>query len=220
MSDPLTDGFLPIAEHGLIGDLRSCALVGSNGTIDWFCAPRFDSPSIFGSILDAEKGGDWRIHPTGSVTRTQQYYFPESNILVTRFLTDAGVTELHDFMPLLKAHDEDHRQRVVRRVVAVRGTSELEMRMAARPDYGQARVTPHEVEGGVRVVDGEVTIGLSATVDLAVDGEDVTATLSMSEGDSALFVLEVLGPDEEMQGFDERDVDRLFDATAAFWRTG
>ena len=219
MRDPLTEGFLPIAEHGLIGDLRTCALVGSNGTIDWFCAPRFDSPSIFGSILDTERGGDWRIHPTGEVTRTQQYYAPESNILVTRFLTDAGVTELHDFMPLLKAHDEEHRQRLVRRVVAVRGTSELEMRMSARPDYGQAEVTPEPVEGGVRMVDGSITIGLSATVDLSVEGDDVTATLSMSEGDSALFVLEVLGPDEPMQGCDPDDVDRLFDATSAFWRS-
>ena len=217
--DPRTEGFLPIAEHGLIGDLRTCALVGSNGTIDWFCAPRFDSPSIFGSILDTDRGGDWQIHPTGEVTRTQQYYFPESNILVTRFLTDTGVTELHDFMPLLEAHDEHHRQRLVRRVVAVRGTAELEMRMAARPDYGRAEITPEPVEGGVRVIDGSLAIGLSATVDLAIEDRDVTAGLSMSEGDSALFVLEVLEPDEPMQGFDSDDVDRLFDATSAFWRT-
>ena len=219
MKDPLSDGFLPIAEHGLIGDLRTCALVGSNGTIDWFCAPRFDSPSIFGSILDPDRGGAWRIHPTGEVTRTQQYYFPESNILVTRFLTDAGVTELHDFMPLLEAHDEDHRQRLVRRVVTVRGTSELTMRMAARPDYGQAQVVPERRDDGVRVVDGTLAIGLSATVDLEIDDRDVIATLSMSEGESALFVLEVLAPDEPMQGFDSDDVDRLFDATAEFWRT-
>ncbi|GGF46445.1 glucoamylase [Marmoricola endophyticus] len=209
---------LPIAEHGLIGDLRTCALVGSDGTIDWFCAPRFDSPSIFASVLDDEKGGDWRIHPKGEVIRTQQYYFPDTNILVTRFLTDHGVTELHDFMPVMRAHDEGHRQRLVRRVVAVRGSAELAMRMAARPDYGRADSAPDSVDGGVRIVDGDVAIGLTATVDLVTDGRDVTAEVALEQGGSALFVLEVLEPDEPMQGFDERDVERLFDRTAAFWR--
>ena len=214
------DGWLPIAEHGLIGDLRTCALVGSEGSIDWFCAPRFDSPSIFGSILDQDKGGSWAMHPTGDVTRTQQYYFPDSNILVTRFLTDAGVTELHDFMPVLAARDPDHHQRLVRRVVVVRGRAELNMRLAARPDYGQASPQLEQVdEVGVRIKDGEVELGLSSTIDLDIEGDDVTATMSMSEGDSALFVLEVLEQGEEMQGSTEEDIDRLFDATAAFWRT-
>jgi GH15 family glucan-1,4-alpha-glucosidase len=211
------DDVLPIAEHGLIGDLRTCALVGSDGSIDWFCAPRFDSPSIFGSILDQDRGGSWRIRPVGDVTRTQQYYFPDSNILVTRFLTETGVTEVHDFMPLLKANDAEHHQRLVRRVVAVRGTAELEMRMAARPDYGTARPDLERLEGGIRVVDGEVCLGLSATVDLTVEGDDVTATTSMTEGDTALFVLEVLAPGEDMRGCDEDDIERLFDLTAAFW---
>src|ERR1700710_710228 len=99
----------PIADHGLIGDLRTAALVGTDGTVDWFCCPRFDSPSIFARLLDAERGGAWTIAPLHSDARTHQFYFPDSNILVTRFLTEAGVAEVHDFMPVLKAHDAGHR---------------------------------------------------------------------------------------------------------------
>src|SRR5256884_4299782 len=94
--------YLPIAEHGLIGDLHSVALVGTDGTIDWYCCPRFDSPSVFGAILDRQKGGHWRIAPVGddSEITTKQLYFPDSNVLITRFLTPSGVGELQDFMPV------------------------------------------------------------------------------------------------------------------------
>ena len=122
---------LGIADHGLIGDLRTCALVGIDGTIDWFCAPRFDSPSVFGALLDPDEGGAWTLEPVDGATRTNQFYFPDSNILVTRFLTEEGVAEVHDFMPLLKAHDPDHRQRLVRRVVAVRGEVTIRTRVQA-----------------------------------------------------------------------------------------
>ena len=87
----MTEPRLSIADHGLIGDMHTCALVGTNGTIDWFCVPRFDSPSVFGAILDDDKGGSWRFSPTGEVTRTQQFYRPDTAVLVTRFLTPDGV---------------------------------------------------------------------------------------------------------------------------------
>ncbi|RLV49770.1 glycoside hydrolase family 15 protein [Nocardioides mangrovicus] len=208
----------PIADHGLIGDLRSCALVACDGTIDWFCAPRFDSPSVFASLLDADRGGSWSLASTDPDSRTLQYYFPESNILVTRFLNDEGVVEVHDFMPVLKAHDEEHRQRLVRRVSVVRGRASVAMRMAARPDYGRVSPDLTRTDVGIRLADGEVALGLSATVDLDIDGDDVTAQVDLAAGETALFVLEVLDPDEEMRGCDDADVDRLFDATALFWR--
>ena len=117
----MPDEWPAIADHGLIGDLRTAALVGTDGTIDWFCAPRFDSPSVFASILDRENGGAWKIAPTGETVRTQQFYFPESAVLATRFLTHDGVVEVHDFMPVLESGDENHRQRIVSRVMYVRG---------------------------------------------------------------------------------------------------
>ena len=71
-------GYLPIAEHGLIGDLHTVALVGAEGTIDWYCCPRFDAPSLFGAILDRERGGYWRIAATETNWTTKQLYFPET----------------------------------------------------------------------------------------------------------------------------------------------
>src|SRR5213083_3322771 len=91
--------YLPIAEHGLIGDLHTVALVGTDGTIDWYCCPRFDSPSVFGAILDSDKGGLFRIAPDCEGWSSKQLYLPDTNILITRFLMSDGVGEVQDFMP-------------------------------------------------------------------------------------------------------------------------
>src|SRR6266545_7433426 len=90
--------YLPIAEHGLIGDLHTVALVGTDGTIDWYCCPRFDSPSVFASILDADHGGLFRISPDGDGWSSKQLYLPDTNVLITRFLMPDGVGEVQDFM--------------------------------------------------------------------------------------------------------------------------
>jgi len=211
--------FLPIAQHGLIGDLRSCALVGTDGTIDWFCAPRFDSPSVFGSILDPDEGGSWRIEPLDGDVRTSQFYFPDSNILVTRFMTERGVAEVHDFMPVLRANDDDHRQRIVRRVTAVRGETDLRMELAARPDYGRVHPENERVEHGVIITGGDLRLGLSATCDLDLSDATITARISLAEGDEALFVLEVLGEDAELLSREDGEAARLFQQTAHYWRS-
>lgn len=216
----MTADFLPIADHGLIGDLRTCALVGSDATIDWFCAPRFDSPSVFGSLLDPDVGGSWRLEVVGAdSTTTHQYYFPESTILVTRFLTDRGVAEVHDFMPLVRAADPDHRQRLVRRVVAVRGTVTLQMTMAARPDYGRTGAEIEKVDAGLVLTGDGLRLGFVSSVDLEVADGVVTSDLELSHGDAALFVLEVLDDDQLPQAEDVHDTSTLFDQTAAFWRS-
>src|SRR2546421_1092388 len=92
--------YLPIAEHGRIGDLHTVALVGTDGTIDWYCCPRFDAPSVFASILDADRGGHYRIAPVGDGWTSKQLYFPDTNVLITRFLGSEGVAEVLDFMPV------------------------------------------------------------------------------------------------------------------------
>src|SRR5256884_8911724 len=115
------DHSLPIAEHGLIGDLHSVALVGTDGTIDWYCCPRFDSPSVFAAILDRAKGGFWRVCPRHSDYTSKQLYFPDTNVLITRFLTEDGVGEVQDFMPVAKHLDGAHAQRLIRRVANLHG---------------------------------------------------------------------------------------------------
>ena len=217
MTAPRPD-VLAIADHGLVGDLRTAALVGTDGTIDWFCPGRFDAPSVFAAILDPD-AGSWRIGPDDPDARSQQYYHPETNILVTRFMTEAGVVEVQDFMPVLRAHDPDHRQRLVRRVVGLRGRVDLTMTMAPRPDYGLTEPDLTREDDVVRFADGDVHLALSSTVHLDVDDRSASAAVALATGETALFVLEVLEPGEGARGCTDDDVDELFDATAAFWRS-
>ena len=134
--------YLPIAEHGLIGDLHTVALVGTDGTIDWYCCPRFDSPSVFAAILDADRGGLFRIAPDCDGWSSKQLYLPDTNILITRFLMPDGVGEVQDFMPPPRSGEAAHRHRMIRRVLAVRGQMRFIVDVAPRFDYARAR---HEV---------------------------------------------------------------------------
>src|SRR5438034_5493062 len=112
--------YLPIAEHGIIGDLHTVALAGTDGTIDWYCCPSFDSPSVFASILDKENGGYYRISPAMEGWTPKQLYFPDTNVLITRFLTPDGVGEIQGFMPVEEAKADVYRHRLIRRVEGVR----------------------------------------------------------------------------------------------------
>src|SRR5579863_2358792 len=108
----------PIENHGVVGDLTTAALVNMEGTVDFMCFPRFDSPTIFAALLDAERGGKFEIRPaTGEFTHRQRY-FPDTNILLTRFLGEDGVGEISDFMPM---EHLGHSHNLVRRVKVVRG---------------------------------------------------------------------------------------------------
>ncbi|MYS07014.1 glycoside hydrolase family 15 protein, partial [Streptomyces sp. SID6041] len=126
----------PIADHGLIGDLQTAALVSADGAVDWFCAPRFDSPSIFASLLDQERGGHFTIAPAPAhedVT-VRQLYLPDTAVLITRFLTPEGVGEVVDFMPVGPRPDvPTDRHRLVRALRVVRGT--LTFDVACRPRF-------------------------------------------------------------------------------------
>jgi len=125
---PQAENYLPIEDHGIIGDLHTVALVGKNGTIDWCCLPAFDAPSVFGALLDAEKGGFFSISPQATPEmRHNQYYLPETNILITRFFTLDGVGEVTDFMPIQPAKEHTKHHRIVRAVRVVRGSMTFEL---------------------------------------------------------------------------------------------
>src|SRR3712207_1388243 len=91
--------YQPIASYGLIGDMHTAALVGRDGSIDWLCLPHFDSPSVFAAILDDQKGGYFRIAPVSDCVTRKQLYWPETNVLITRFFMPDGVVEVIDYMP-------------------------------------------------------------------------------------------------------------------------
>ena len=117
--------YQPIENYGVIGDLHTIALVGMDGAIDFMCFPDFDSPTIFAAILDREKGGRFRIAPVLDGARQKQLYLPDSNILLSRFLSEKGVAEISDFMAI--EEDSGHWHDLVRRVKTVRG--EIRFRM-------------------------------------------------------------------------------------------
>src|SRR4051812_1758671 len=96
----LKSDYKPIADYGVIGDLRTAALVGKDGSIDFMCFPEFDSPTIFAALLDHKKGGSFKLAPLMREAREKQLYLPESNILLSRFLSNDGVAEISDFMPI------------------------------------------------------------------------------------------------------------------------
>ncbi|MDQ1043171.1 glycoside hydrolase family 15 protein [Streptomyces sp. V4I2] len=209
--------YLPIAEHGLIGDLRSVALVGTDGTIDWYCCPSFDAPSVFASILDAEKGGSFEL--AASVpARTKQFYFPDTNVLITRFYTEDGVGEVQDFMPVDGSSVEIERHRLIRRVVCVRGSIPFRTRVAPRFDYG---AQPHTVRmvGDVAVFESaELSLGLTATVPLEVEGLDARADFKLAEGESAVFALDQVGGEVAPRRCARTEAEEQFTTTVAYWR--
>ena len=186
-------GYLPVSEHGLIGDLHCVALVGTNGTIDWHCGPSFGSPSVFGSLLDT-RGGCFEL--TAAVpAETRQFYLPDTNVLITRFFAEEGVGEIQDFMPVGGAGETRHR--LIRRVLCVRGTIPFRARVAPRFNYGMDPHTLTEVQAGVVFTASSSTVGLTATVPFEHDGRDVTAEFKLAEGESAMF------------GMDEADSDAV-----------
>ena len=136
-----------ISDHGLIGDLQTAALVSTDGVVDWFCCPRFDSPSVFASLLDADKGGYFRIAPDRDDYVSRQLYIPDTAVLITRFLTPDGVGEVHDFMPVAGKQPTD-RRRLVRQVRVVRGTMRFVVDLQPAFDYARAKHTLHLTADG------------------------------------------------------------------------
>jgi GH15 family glucan-1,4-alpha-glucosidase len=216
-----------IGDHGLIGDLQTAALVSTDGVLDWFCCPRFDSPSVFGSLLDAERGGFYRIAPDRDDYVVRQLYLPDTAILVTRFMTPDGVGEVHDFMPIAGQTATD-RHRLVRNIRVVRGVMRFAIEIQPRFDYGRAA---HKLEttehGGVFASKGmELTVHSIAPEGLTVEsagikpervGEGVRWTRTLREGEMGGVVLESMGGTPRR--ISPEEAQQLEDDTARFWRS-
>jgi GH15 family glucan-1,4-alpha-glucosidase len=209
-----TNGYLPIADHGVIGDMRTAAMVGTDGTIDWLCWPRFDAPSVFGSILDSAKGGYFRLAPACEAATTKQLYFPDTNVLITRFLSPEGVCEVQDFMTVPEA-GSDAPQRLVRRVVGVRGQMRMRLECEPRFDYGRDR---HEVvltAGGALFRSPSLSLALGAPTPLSQSADGVVSEFEIAAGDTHTFVVEEAA---EPHPLTEEEAQASFDETAEFWR--
>ncbi len=208
----------PIADHGLIGDLQTSALVAADGTVDWFCCPRFDSPSVFASLLDHERGGYFQVAPDQSDYVTRQLYLPDTAVLVTRFMSEDGVGEVLDFMPVEEPETPTRHHRLIRVIRVVRGTMRFVVECAPRFDYGRAPHRLHLGNGGAVFRSSDLQLGLRSTIPLQRRGEDAHGEVSLGEGQVAGVVLES-DPDGPLRAVTPEEVRDLFEATVAHWRS-
>ncbi len=208
----------PIENHGIIGDLHTAALVSMDGSIDFMCFPRFDSPTLFAALLDPAKGGHFKIGPAvADGFRNKQLYFPDTNMLLTRFLSDDGVAEISDFMPI---EHLGHFHDLVRRVKVVRGELTLRMHCAPRFDYGRAKHTVEKRGQEVLFVsqgrDG-TAVRLRASVPVRIIDGDAMAEFKLCAGESASFILEEAKPGQESPAAQSHYTAESFKQTMNFW---
>ncbi|MFD3552123.1 glycoside hydrolase family 15 protein [Streptomyces goshikiensis] len=225
------DRYPPIAEHGLIGDLQTAALVTSQGVVDWFAAPRFDSPSLFAALLDHDRGGYFRLGSQDSSATCKQLYYPDTALLVTRFMSPDGVGEVIDWMPPNASRTPADRHTLIRAVRTVRGTVHFDLECRPRFDYGRAAHTldlnyggathPIDLSGPVATFQAPgVTAFLQTTFPLERDGNDVRGSVTLRLGETAAAVLTVCGTDTEIPAPLTADgVTEQLWAAADFWQT-
>src|SRR2546422_1070791 len=178
--------YQPIENYGIIGNAHSAALVGMNGSIDWFCFPHLDSPSIFAALLDDNKGGRFQIAPASAGTIWKQFYWPDTNVLVTRFLSPDGVGEIVDYMPVgvsdpgASGHQHEY-HRLIRRVKVVRGV--MAFRMECAPAFNYARDAHETVVGveGASFHSPSLSLSLTTRVPLKQQGTGVSAEFTLQE---------------------------------------
>ncbi|GGK34143.1 glycoside hydrolase family 15 protein [Nocardia camponoti] len=214
----------PIDEHGIVGDLQTAALVSSAGTIDWWCAPRFDAPSVFASLLDAEKGGSCTLAVDSAHEMTiRQLYLPDTAILLTRFSGPDGVGEVGDFMVPLPDSPATDRHQLIRVVRAVRG--ELTFALDCRPRFDYARAT-HTLDA----IDDQTAVFRSPVADLhlqttepiklEVDGTDSVARFTLSASEWAAVVLTTTAPGAPVAPPPTwEEIGTEFDQCRRFWQT-
>ena len=209
--------YLPIEDHGIIGNLYTAALVGRDGTIDWLCLPAFDSPSVFCSILDDEKGGHFALRPV-EYTRSQQLYLPDTNVLLTRFFSPEGLAETLDFMPIMTRQGERHR--LVRNVRVIRGRMDFSVECLPAFDYARRGHSVSVGRSGAVFASGRYCLGLATDLRLEERARGAAgAQFTLGTGERATFVLAHLregeGPGEILSdvGFNE-----LLHGTLGCWR--
>ena len=209
--------YQPIEKYGIIGNMRTAALVGMHGSIDWFCFPHFDSPSVFAAILDRHRGGYYRIAPAVEGWTPKQLYFPDTNVLITRFLTPGGVGEVQDFMPI-QTGAAAHRHRLIRRALGVRGA--MRFRIDVQPRFNYAR-DEHETifhENGVVFRSPELTLALETAVPLDYHASGAYGEFTLLPGETATFVLEQVPETYVPRKYSEDETRLAFDQTVDYWR--
>jgi GH15 family glucan-1,4-alpha-glucosidase len=206
---------LNIEDYGLIGDCHTAALIGSDGSMDWLCMPRFDSSSMFGALLGDEDHGRWLVAPTGKVVETSRAYVDDTFVLVTTWRTDSGVVEVTDFMPT-----DDRRADIVRRITGIEGSVELHEELRIRFDYAAAlpwlRQAPEAGGNAIIAVAGPDAVVVRGPK-LRAENEAHVATFTVKKGETVDLVLTWYPSYREAPG--EMDIDRALADTTNWWQS-
>jgi GH15 family glucan-1,4-alpha-glucosidase len=213
-----SSAYIPIGNYGIIGNMRSAALVGTHGSIDWFCFPHFDSPSIFASILDSRKGGHFSVRPA-STYKTKQFYWPDTNVLISRFLTREGIVEVADFMPVgsgLKGEDDFL---VYRKITGINGTVRMEMECQPAFNYGRDTHELQISETGGAFHSDNLSMGLAASIPLEGEGNTATARFTVTPDDGVIFVLHRVPSGDPARGIAGSQLaEQALHDTIHYWR--
>jgi GH15 family glucan-1,4-alpha-glucosidase len=216
--------FQPIENYGVIGNMRSIALVCTSGSIDFLCFPGFDSPTVFAALLDPERGGYFRITPDMETMRTRQMYLPDTNILLTRFLSDNGVAEITDFMPVVEEKDLlPYGHHILRMIRVIKGEVRFNMRCAPRFDYARSKHKIAREDGAVRFIPESTecpSMALHTSFPVQLDGDDATSTFVLKAGETATAALGEITEEEKgkIAVLDPDNVELHFSETANYWR--
>ncbi|GII66335.1 trehalase [Sphaerisporangium krabiense] len=212
----------PIADYALLSDRHSAALVSRHGSVDWLCLPRFDSPSVFGAILD-DSAGRWSIRPPGT-RKVSRRYLDGTMVLETTFETATGTLVLTDAM-VVGEHPDVHRlgasapHVLARRAACTRGAVRVELRYAPRSEYGQVVPLLCEIPGGVNSRGGPDRLTMSTPVALDLAGHEAAATVAMEEGARLCFALQRSDACAEAPPvWDQARITEAIETTARAWR--
>lgn len=201
----------PIGDYGIVGNLETCALVGPDGSIDWFPYPHVESASIFAAILDRDEGGLFRIG-TREPCINGHRYIPRTNVLKTTFRTPNGTATVTDFMP--PAGKVDHPKKVLfRKVSCSEGTVDIDVEFAPRFDYGRADPAFEWVDKGLLAAGPEEQTILESPVPLDVSDGRATGEISMEAGETEWVILRCTGAEDAAA-----DPEAALDATVSYWR--
>ncbi|RON27702.1 glycoside hydrolase family 15 protein [Pseudomonas lini] len=202
-----------IDAHGIIGDMRSAALVNDKGSVDFFCWPEFDSPSIFCSLLDSPEAGIFQLAPDLPDARREQIYLPDTNVLQTRWLSDHAVVEVTDLLPI--GDSEDDLPMLMRRVRVVSGQATIRMRCAVRHDYARAPTKARARDRSVYFeASGQPAMQLCSDQPLRIEGHAAVAEFILEQDQSAEFLL---GSVDDAR-FKEGAAALCLERTLKFWR--
>lgn len=213
MAEPEMEQQSAIGAHGIIGDMRSAALVNDKGSVDFFCWPEFDSPTIFCSLLDTPEAGIFQLAPDLPDARREQIYLPDTNVLQTRWLSEHAVVEITDLLPI--GDDVDSLPLLMRRVRVVSGSATFNLRCAVRHDYGRAETRAEMDAKDVTFhAAGQPSLRLASDQTLQVDAQAAVAQFTLKHNETAAFMLGGIDDPRFTEGAAELCMER----TLKYWR--